>query len=319
MELRSKVEILKAPLLIVGSLRSGTTLLRLLIDHHPEISIFGEFEMSVAHAVGDQWPELSRFHQILANDRVMQDYGFYVDTSLDYPQLIYSFLEQAYDRNPKLFIGASVHSQIDLLPQLWPKAKFIHLIRDPRDVARSCIGMGWVGNVHEGVKYWIEAEHCWTAVCAQTPAENRLVVRYEDLVRTPILVLTSICEFIGVDYHPDMLEIEADTTYSCPDARYAEQWKTKLSEQEIGWVEYQCGDLMQARSYDLHHFPTHQPSALELFGIKLQNRQYRIQFNIKRWGLINWFLFTLSKRTGPKSFRDIMQNRINQITRAYLK
>jgi hypothetical protein len=57
-----------------------------------------------------------------------------------------------------------VHRHYDRLLRLWPEARFIHLVRDPRDVASSCIGMGWAGNVWTGVTRWIEAERLWDEV-----------------------------------------------------------------------------------------------------------------------------------------------------------
>ena len=316
---RTKAETLQTPIFIVGPLRSGTTLLRLLLTHHPDIYIFGEFEGSVSEAVGNHWPEIHKYHDFVKRDRMMQALNFSVDESLTYEQLIYSFLEQAYERNPQPFIGASVHSRLDLLPHLWSDAKFIHLLRDPRDVTRSCIGMGWVGNVYEGAKYWIEPELRWDTVRTQVKAENCLIVRYEELVSDPVACLTDICSFLGLSYHPAMLEIEADTTYSRPDPKYAQQWKNKLTENEVAWVEYQCASLMKARGYELSGLPLRKPDLGDRFKLKLQSRWFRMRFNIQRWGAVNWFLFVTSKRIGPKRLRDVMQDRVNKITTKYLK
>jgi hypothetical protein len=63
--LQQKSVILDSPVFVVGPLRSGTTLLRLLLDHHPEINMFGEFEGAVSQAVGDDWPDLDQLSELL--------------------------------------------------------------------------------------------------------------------------------------------------------------------------------------------------------------------------------------------------------------
>lgn len=314
-----KLEALSHPFFVVGPLRSGTTLLRLLIAHHPDVNCFGEFEGAVSQAKGNQWPELQEYYQFVSNDRQTQEYKFTIDPALGYEDLVHSFLEQQYSRNPKPLIGASIHSRMDLLPRLWPNAKYIHLLRDPRDVARSCIGMGWVGNVYEGAKYWVEPEQHWDALVRQVPSEQCLTVRYEELVSDPERELARVCQFLGIEYSPKMQEIEGSTSYSRPNAKFAEQWREKLSSKEIRWVEERCGDLMVKRGYEPSQQGLSAPSSLQIMALKLQSRWYRIKFNINRHGIKNWAFFVLSKRVGPASFKTSMQAVINNRNRELLK
>ncbi|GLS26064.1 sulfotransferase family protein [Marinibactrum halimedae] len=307
------------PIFVVGPLRSGTTMLRLMLDHHPDMNIFGEFECAVSEAINNQWPSIEHYHAFLKTDREFADMKLSVDSTLNYEQLVKSFLRQQYLRNPVKKVGASVHSRMDMLPKIWPQAKFIHLLRDPRDVAKSCIGMGWVGNVHEGTQYWIKPERHWEALEKSIPESQRYTVRYEDLVAEPEKELSKICDFIGVPYSDEMLNLEKDTTYSRPDARYANQWKKKLTPKQISHVEYQCHEMMRTRGYDIASDKIEKPSMLEMLKIQMQSRLYRISFNVKRWGFSLWLLFIISKRLGLKSLKDSCQLRINKITVRYLK
>ncbi len=316
---RKKADLLEEPFFVVGPLRSGTTLLRLLIDHHPQINCFGEFEGAVSQAIGDRWPDLEAYHRFVANDRQTQAHQLTVNKNLDYVELVKSFLEQIYDRQPGNLIGASIHSRMDLLPLIWPKARFIHLLRDPRDVANSCIGMGWVGNVHEGAQYWLKPERHWDLLCSRVDASRRMTVRFEDLVADPDGEMKRICDFLGVEYDVAMLNIEGDTTYSRPSAKFARQWRDKLSPQEIAWVEYQCEDLMKSRGYEVITPELRAPEGWEKFRIWLQNRSYRVKFNVRRYGFLNWLMFISSKRVGPASVRMAVQRKINDIDRRYLK
>ncbi|MBB6429938.1 sulfotransferase family protein [Algisphaera agarilytica] len=312
--------VLNEPVFIVGPLRSGTTLLRLLIDHHPQAYIFGEFEGCVSEAVGDNWPDIASYHEFAKTDRMMLLNGFEVDPSLDYPALMHSFIAQAYDRGGQLpVLGGTIHSRMDLLPKLWPNAKFIHTLRDPRDVARSCIGMGWASNVHGGADYWIRPEEHWDKLCSQVKPEQTLDVKYEDLVREPEAELTRVCEFLGLTYDPAMLALDVDTTYSRPDPKLAEQWRTKQSPRERQLVEYQCLDLMKARGYELSDGEPTPPGAFEKLRLNLGNRWGRVTFNSKRWGVSNWLQYAVAQRTGPKSWEAAVRKRIDEIQNSHMR
>ena len=132
------------PAFIVGAVRSGTTLLRLMLDHHPELAFHFEFEFGVDQvSANGMYPEIDRYHDYLAQHRVFQMSGGKIDPDLDFRHLVNSFLEQKRVRDGKTTVGATVHHHIDRIQFLWPEAKYIHLLRDGRDVARSCMAMGW--------------------------------------------------------------------------------------------------------------------------------------------------------------------------------
>jgi hypothetical protein len=161
------------PIFLVGAERSGTTLLRLMLDHHPEIAFFSEFEFAIEHVSGrGDFPDVDSYRHWLGNDRIFLDSGFHVDPTLAYPELVRSFLEQKRYRDRKPLVGATVHAGFDRLGSIWPDARYIHLLRDPRDVARSTIAMGWAGNVWTGVERWLEAESTWSRLRDDLPRER---------------------------------------------------------------------------------------------------------------------------------------------------
>ena len=83
------------PLFLVGSERSGTTLLRLMLDHHPSIRFHHEYELCV-EKVGDDgtFPAMPEFVDWLGTIRGFEGYGLEIDGDLSYPELVDSFLEQ---------------------------------------------------------------------------------------------------------------------------------------------------------------------------------------------------------------------------------
>lgn len=312
-------EMLESPVFIVGSVRSGTTLLRLMLGRHSGINCFGEFEQAVSQADGDSWPPLDEYYRFLSLDRQSQAHGFQVNHELAYVELVQDFLKQAAARKPCSVVSAAIHSRIDLIQKIWPDARYIHLVRDPRDVALSCVGMGWVGNPYMGLEYWLDAEKRWDLVFKNTDSKNIYEIKYEEFVASPEIWLENICGFLNVPFEKQMLDIEGSTSYSNPDPKFMNQWTNKLDSKELGWIENRCQQLLLDRGYQLSGAVLKKPSDTELFKLSIQNRLSRIVFNIRKWGFINWFGFVVSKKLGIEALQARYQVKINEIDIKYLK
>jgi len=304
---------LVSPVFVVGPLRSGTTLLRLMLTHHPRINCFGEFECSVSEARGDSWPELADYYRWTETDWMFSGENLVIDKSLSYPDLVRSFLAQEAARSDKEIISAAVHSRFDLLPKLWPHARFIHTLRDPRDVASSTMSMGWSGHPFFGASYWLEAERRWDKLVSTVPARQLAEVRYEDLVRHPEAELAQLCQFLGLAYDPAMLTYDQDSTYSKPDPSLAEQWRRKLTVREIQLVEAACGDLLQRRGYPRSGNQPATPKPIELMALRATNRFKMTSWAIKRYGLSLWTRRFVSKRVGPPSWTQKVRLELNEV------
>lgn len=309
---------LNPPIFVIGPLRSGTTLLRLMLNRHSKLHFFGEFEGAVSQINGIHWPKLDAYYDFCQTDRQMLDLDLSVDRSLSYPELVASFLAELESRSEKPFIGASVHSRIDMLPEIWPSASFIHLLRDPRDVARSCIGMGWVGNVYYGADYWIKSEKRALSVAQQVSRKQYFTVRYEELVGNPEHELGKLCDFIGIGYEPNMLNVDESSTYSRPDARYANQWERKLSQKQIVWVENKCYGQMLEKGYE-PKFERKLLNPVEKLALSIHNRLFRARHGIRRYGPGIWFSNTASRLVRNTKWQRAVQLRKNEIDRQYLK
>lgn len=308
------------PIFLVGAERSGTTLLRLMLDHHTQIAFSYEFEYAVDQVSdsGDN-PELEKYYEWLETNRIFQSTGYEIDRSLNYPQLMNSFLSQKKEQAGKPIIGATVHRHFDRLLWIWPNAKFIHIIRDGRDVARSCIGMGWAGNVWTGVSRWLEAEEIWENLQKRIPEERRLEIAYEALISDFVATLTRICEFIGVPYDEAMLNYAKTTTYKLPDSSLVQHWQQKLSEHEIRLVETRIGNLLTERGYQLSGLPPLRVTPLMERQLKLQDRWYCLQWRIKRFGVPLVLSDILSRRFRIKEWEKQVQFKLNAIETSYLK
>ena len=308
------------PIFLVGAERSGTTVLRLMLAHHPQIAWCEEFEYAVDRIPdGGDWQRLDEYYQWLETHRIFQDSGFTIDRRLSYPQLVNSFLCQQRDRVGKPLIGATVHRHFDKLLWIWPNARFIHLIRDGRDVARSCIGMGWAGNVWTGVERWIEAELLWAKLSSMLPAQRQIEITYENLILDPVKVLTHLCDFIGIPYDQAMLSYAQATTYDVPDPSLIRQWRRKLSDREIQLVESRIANMLVSRGYELSGLPPLIVSSAIERKLRLQDSWARRRFRIQRNGLTLFLSDYLLRSLRLTQWQQLVQLKLNDIERAHLK
>jgi hypothetical protein len=209
--------------IIVGSPRSGTTLLRLMLDSHPEMAIPPEtgflpaaqklegkgdelrerfFEMIVtfpasAPAWGDFQIRKEAFHARLEEIR---PFSIADGFRLFYRMYAARFGKARWGDKTPLYC-----QHLPYLQDLLPEARFIHLVRDGRDAAVS-LRERWFS---PGFEIETQAHHWRDNVEAARRdgpgCRHFLEVRFEDLVQAPEAVLRRICGFVDLDYHPDML------------------------------------------------------------------------------------------------------------------
>jgi hypothetical protein len=308
------------PSFLVGAERSGTTVLRLMLAHHPQIAWSVEFLYSVELMPPDDgWPSLEAYYAYLATDRTFLGMGYTIDRSLDYPSLVDSFLRQCRDRAGKPLVGATVHYYFDRLLRIWPDARFIHLLRDGRDVARSSIGMGWAGNVWTGAQKWIEAEALWSALRGRLAPDRYIEVVYEQLVSHPEPELERICAFLGVPYDPAMLSYPEKTTYERPDAKLAYQWRRKLSEYEIRLAEARIGPMLLERGYELSGLPPLKVTPALHLRVRSQDWVARQRYRLKTFGPKLTALDIASRRLGLTRLQEQVRGRIHERINATIK
>ncbi|MCO8120674.1 sulfotransferase [Stieleria sp. TO1_6] len=310
------------PFFVVGSVRSGTTLLRLMLDHHPQICCFGEFEYSIDLLnEPDQWPTGQRYAEWLADERRFQSNRLSADPNSDYQTIAKGMFTEMTGRCGKQLVaaGASVHRHFDRLQRLWPNAKYVYLYRDGRDVARSCMAMGWAGNVWAGARYWEEAEDTWAKLKGTIPADRWIEVRNEDLVTDTEHQLDRICQLVGTDFDPAMLTYPETTTYSLPDRSLLEQWRRKLSRRELQQLETRIGDRLKERGYADSDVPPKPIGPLTTAQLKLQNTIGKHQFRIHRFGMRLWAQELAARKLGLRSLERSAKRQTRQIAIKHLK
>ncbi|MGL5795516.1 MAG: sulfotransferase family protein [Waterburya sp.] len=319
--MKTNISAIADPIFIVASGRSGSTHLRLMLDLHPQLTCLDEIDYTV-QLISDngEFPQLDQYHEWLESDRIFTDRKLTIDRQLNYPQLVNSFLAQEQARYGKNLLCAVSHKNFDKLLKIWPNARFIHLVRDGRDVAYSCIAeMGWYGNFWRGVEYWEKSEQLWTTLEKVIPANQKIEITYESFMSKTVETLTQVCNFIGITYNPKMLTYPQTTTYTLPDPSFIGQGRYKMSEYEIRLVESRIAEMLVLRGYKLSGLPLLNVNATMQRWLRLQDWWKRIQLRIEKYSLPLFLSDYLSRNFGFPNWQKSIKLQLNAIENADLK
>jgi len=275
------------PIFIVGAPRSGTTLLRNMLNRHPAIAIWRDsdfyhyvFRRSRSFGSLDNPKKRKRlvteYLSIRCIRRMQMDPQALEATLLregdSYQRLFLSLLRFYAQAQGKRRCGDKTHQAqfAETLCEWYPGASIIHLVRDPRDMVASLLRLKWADqNVFGNAHLWLR---CNLAARRSQHRPQYILVRYEQLVTQPEEELRRICGFVGEEYSPAMLIPNHDPSADRPWLLRAEepvtterlgQWQNQLTKDQVALIEWQVKPHMQAFGYE----PTRQsPSILTIIG-----------------------------------------------------
>ncbi len=214
---------------IIGRSRSGTTLLRSMLDMHPNISIPNEctfiLQLSKRYKDVKNWsPEvIERFIKDLKKTWLFENLKpdienfrtkhFSLNPELTYQEICKQVLlstplalskpDLLYvgDKNPSYSLNLKYLHQIFGIP-----CKYIYINRDYRDQFVSLKNAGIeIPNIVVSAKRWVTAFQSFIRI-SESNSQNHIIIRYEDLVSEPEKKLAEICSFLNIPYHSQMLE-----------------------------------------------------------------------------------------------------------------
>ncbi len=187
---------------VVGSPRSGTTLLRLLLDAHPHISCGEEthFLRALEVIVGRDWPLLASYglprEWWLARIR-----GLYGD-----------FQAEVLGRTGRSRWAEKDPTYTLLLPfieELFPDALYVHLLRDGHDVVASFRDRwGYRSAARAARSEWARYVTAARALQARVGERRFLELRYERLVMEPEAEARRLFDFLDEPWHPEVLDFD---------------------------------------------------------------------------------------------------------------
>jgi len=201
-----------------GAPRSGTTLVKNILDAHPDICSGPEFDIM---------PEIVRVWQLGVHKvREGRISAFLDEDQLRerFASLVHSLLEPYRLRKKKPCIAEKTPDNILVYTQLnrlLPRAHLIHVIRDGRDVVSSMIAVAEryrlahgklptiINNVEACSQTWsryVSAPFEQPKVFQSTEFQRRYIeVRYEDIIQNPEATLKYLCRRLEIDFSPNML------------------------------------------------------------------------------------------------------------------
>lgn len=293
------------PIFIIGTERSGSNLLRLILNAHPHIAIphpphimrdfapllpgygnlsettnFQQLSDDVIHIVENHfspWPFKVTSKMIREKTPSLSLYGIYV-------ALYESFMEN----EGKARWGCKstfMFSEIKTILEHHSGPRFIHLVRDPRDIAvsasQSIFSKYHPYKMAELWKYEQEEIEKWSYLKDEG---KLLTIYYEDLTRDPSHVMQTVMTFLEEEFYPEQLNFFKEKEASLL-ANLSQSWKQvespistrsvgqfskRMSRNDIEMIEYLCHHLMQKYNYQLVNEVQnlHQPNFLKSFQIE---------------------------------------------------
>ena len=275
---------------IVGCPRSGTTLLRRIVDAHPEIAIL----RAETHWIPKLLDERAG---VTADGRVTQELVPALLAQRTFPKLeidegdverLVSTAGPAYSsvvsgifdlygrRHGKRLVGDKTPGYVRSIPtlhDLWPSARFVHLIRDGRDVCLSALSWerkqrdfalrfrSWRGDrVATAAHWWSWHVSSGREAGADLGARLYFELRYEDLVAEPEAACRRLCAFLSVPYDERMLRFHEGRTRQkaglsakrawLPVTTGLRDWHSQMETGDVELFEAAAGTLLEELGYE---------------------------------------------------------------------
>jgi hypothetical protein len=281
-----------APIFIVGIGRSGTTLIRQMINSHSKIAIPYESHFITKYiksisTYGDLNDDsnLTKLLSDITSEDILNDWDFKLTVDEFFEKIeernlssIFNVFFSCYAQHHGKCIWGDKSDYLDRMfeiKQLFPDAKFIHIIRDGRDVANSVMKMTWgPSSIGSAANWWAEGVRLGYSMGRMLDNNHYIEVRYEDLVLEAQPTLQKLCDFIGVDYEEKMLDFYKDSKkhipqrllnqhYNAdipPNTQRVFSWKNELSKLDNDVFQSIAGDVLSEFDYSI--VPSSIPSIL---------------------------------------------------------
>lgn len=294
-----------------GFERSGTTLLSMMMGAHPELAV----PLSLTGIQYEYGRRLARYSGIattadlerLVDDLLAEERIKLWDAALDRTEVlagldpgsfaaVFARLHELYAKakgKPRWGnIDIATLDDMDMAHDWFPEARFIHIVRDGRDVALSHMTIPYgASNIAECAQNWVARLHTNLKMGAILGPQRYKVVRYEDLVTRSEATLEELCAFVGLSYSPEMLRYTDMVTEKIPvgrrwlwpaldrppDASRIGGWRTRMSSSQRIVFEWKANALLRQLGYEAYETVPKRPLAyvLELWYFLGQGHRFR--------------------------------------------
>jgi Sulfotransferase family len=270
------------PFFLLGAARSGTTMLRLMLNRHSRLAI--PFESHFLRQIFAEMPihrplnvtEAQRVADLVIGEKNFQTWHLE-------PNLVRKELRRVAPAPLAELVDVLFSMEIALsgkprwgdktpiyygcwreLMGLYPASKLVHIIRDGRDVSLSLEKVDWHGPTEfDRARYWHERVEKARAAAKELGRERNLIIRYEDLVMETRSTLMAVCDFLGETFEPPMLTFFEDASrhlsdidgdvhrklFRAPRADDVERWRSEMPAARQIQFESVASESLRAMRY----------------------------------------------------------------------
>jgi hypothetical protein len=268
------------PLVVLGVSRSGTTLLRVILDRSPGIAIPDEsfFVPLLARRHGRTvdaerfLDDVSRIPTIKPWGLRREDIAARIGSGMATGAAIAAIFETYAAKAGKPRWGDKTPMymrHLGLLERLFPDAQYVHLVRDGRDAALSFLEMPagtytrtWAHPTTPAqfACLWSKEVSNARALGARVGSARYHELRYEELVADPEGVVAGICAFAGIPFDPEMLSYADSVDVSAkphqqrllrPPTTGVRSWREDMPPDDVVAFETVAGDVLRELGYDV--------------------------------------------------------------------
>jgi hypothetical protein len=284
-----------SPVFLIGTQRSGTTLLCRMLTAHPDVFIKNELPVRAVFTHGASREEIeSNISKFIA-----KQHG-------DIQGLLKAHGKKIWGlKDPELT------RYLEPLKQFLPEARFIIITRDPRAVVNSYMENKWgLGtNAYTGAERWRDEVERQLVFEAELP-ESVLRLRYEDLVHNQQEVLENVCEFLGITFEQSMVDYAAQkslviknrenrNSFRAPDPALTRKWRSKLTDHQVRVIDSITRQTMKNTGYQAEAEPYSVPAWMAAWYRLHQAVVGEVQIQY-RWRIQHWRRI-LRARLKPKT------------------
>ena len=306
------------PLFLYGFARSGTTLLTMMLGAHGAVSLplsvtglwYRTVDTIDLAATVDRAAARRTAETIAKEDKLRRwNVAFDLDRvaaqvrpghAEDFLAAFHGEAARAEGKARWANMDIGTIDRLEHVARWFPEARFVHIVRDARDIALS----------HQSMEFsegnWLEIADFWSArvgtaerIGALLGAERHMTLRFEDLIRDTECELRRLTAFAGVDFDPAMLTYPDTVDERIPDGKRGlwpaldrppqldkvDRWRSRVNGPQLYVVQERAGSVLRALGYDC---PAQQPlsAAGELFlSAQILGRGHRVGRLRRRLGM----------------------------------
>ena len=265
---------IKAPILIIGCRRSGTSLLRTLLSQHSQFAVHPDepqFIIGLAQRFGETNIPADRAityittHRLCPTEVTAEILSARIGSqqTISLQEIVHTYLDLWQSESAQL--GRVVLKDpyfsfhLPQMKRLFPDATWIHIVRDPRANVSSQRSRWPSANVYECARWWRDTVTASHALCVQEK-NSAIEIAYEALINEPQQTLEQLCKHLTVPYEDSFFSFKHETrmfdagegqprSFSHFDPTRLSLWKKRLTDADIQLVETICSPTMQSFGY----------------------------------------------------------------------